>query len=141
MPELEYVMLADYVRQDAGVTHIMGAGIDTFTVPSVPAAAMVGVVVRLAFSSRDEIGAQHEAKFVFQGPPGDLLTVTQHFQTAAPAPGLPVHWRTGLNLVAPRLVLPLPVYGNYRFQVSIDDDPRLSRGLDVRAIAPAAGQS
>jgi hypothetical protein len=33
MPQMEYLVLADYVRQDAVATHIMGAGIDTFTVP------------------------------------------------------------------------------------------------------------
>ena len=33
MPDLEYLVLADYVRQDAGATHIMGAGIDTFGIP------------------------------------------------------------------------------------------------------------
>ncbi|HEY1324739.1 MAG TPA: hypothetical protein VGF32_31060 [Streptosporangiaceae bacterium] len=141
MPELEYVVLADYVRQDAGVTHIMGAGIDTFAVPTVPAAVMAGIVVRLAFSSRDHVGAEHEAKFVFSGPPGDLLTLAQHFPTPPPAPGVPEHWRTALNLVAPRLVLPIPVHGNYRLTVSIDDDPRLSRGVDVRAIAPEPGQT
>jgi hypothetical protein len=141
MPALEYVVLADYVRQDAGVTHIMGAGIDTFTVQSVPAAVLAGVVVRLSFSSRDEVGAEHEIRFLFQGPPGDLFTVTQRFQTPPPAPGVPEHWRTGLNLVAPRIMLPLPVLGDYRFQVMIDEDPRLSRGLDVRAVAAPPGQN
>jgi hypothetical protein len=141
MPELEYVMLADYVRQDVGTTHIMGAGIDTFVVPVVPAGALAGVLVRLNFSSRDQVGSEHEARFVFRGPPGDLLTVTQHFQTPPAAPGVPEHWRTGLNLVAPRLVLPIPVYGDYRLEVSIDDDPRLTRGVDVRAVAPVPGQN
>ena len=29
MPELDYMVLADYVRQDGGSIHIMGAGVDT----------------------------------------------------------------------------------------------------------------
>ena len=33
MPEIDYLVLAEYVRQDAGMTHIMAAGIDTFYVP------------------------------------------------------------------------------------------------------------
>jgi uncharacterized protein YuzE len=33
MAEIEYLILADYVRQDAGMTHIMGAGLDTITLP------------------------------------------------------------------------------------------------------------
>lgn len=33
MPELDYMLLADYVRQDGGVVHVMGAGVDTVTAP------------------------------------------------------------------------------------------------------------
>ncbi len=33
MPEIDHVVLAEYVRQDAGMTHITGAGVDTFYVP------------------------------------------------------------------------------------------------------------
>ncbi len=49
MPELDYMVLADYVREDTGTIHIMGAGIDTFTVPQVPAAAPVGIALRITF--------------------------------------------------------------------------------------------
>ena len=143
MPELEYLVLADYVRQDAGMTHIMGAGIDTFTIPAdrLPAAVPVGLVARITFDSRDEVGADHEINLVFQGPGGeDLLTASQRFQTPPQAPGVPEHWRTAASLVS-RLALLFPSHGNYRLQVGIDDDPRLSRGLDVRAIAPGSGQN
>lgn len=36
MPELDYMVLADYVRQDGGVVHIMGAGVDTVFASAVP---------------------------------------------------------------------------------------------------------
>ena len=36
MPELDYMVLADYVRQDNGVIHIMGAGMDTIATSAVP---------------------------------------------------------------------------------------------------------
>jgi hypothetical protein len=36
MPELDYMVLAEYVRQDNGVIHIMGAGVDTVATPAVP---------------------------------------------------------------------------------------------------------
>lgn len=142
MPELEYLVLAEYVRQDAGMTHIMGAGIDTFTLPEdrLPVAIPVGVVARITFSSRDEVGAEHDLSLVFQGPGGDLLTAGQRFPVPPPAPGVPEHWRTATTLIA-RLALPIPSHGDYRLQVMLDDDPRLSRSLDVRAIAPQPGQS
>lgn len=138
MPDIDYVVLAEYVRQDAGMTHIMGAGIDTLFVPEgQPVAVPVGVVARITFSSRDEVGAEHDISLVFQGPGGDLLTLTQRFPTPPPAPGVPEHWRQAVS-IAFRLVLPIPGHGNYRLQVMLDDDPTLSRSVDVRAVAPPA---
>jgi hypothetical protein len=141
MPEIDYVVLAEYVRQDAGMTHIMGAGIDTFFVPEgQPVAVPVGIVARISFTSRDDVGVEHEISLVFQGPDGDLLTVHQRFPTPAPQPDVPEHWRTTVS-IAFRLALPIPGRGDYRLQVTLDDDPLLSRSLDVRAIAPPTGQN
>jgi hypothetical protein len=138
-------VLADYVRQDARTTHIMGAGIDTFTVPEgrLPAGVPVGVVARMTFDSRDQVGAEHEVSLVFHGPANaELLRLTQRLRTPAPAPGVPEHWRTAANLIFRGLLLPLPSYGNdYRLEVVMDDDPRLSRSLDVRVVPPSLGQN
>ena len=143
MPELEYLVLAEYVRQDAGMTHIMGAGIDTFFIPAenLPAAVPAGVVARVTFDSRDEVGAEHEISLVFQGPDGaDILTASQRFPAPPPAPGVPEHWRTAASLIT-RLALLFPSHGNYRLQMTLDDDPRLSRSVDVRAIPPPPSQN
>jgi hypothetical protein len=141
VPDLDYVVLADYVRQDAGATHIMGAGIDTFGIPAaaLPAAIPVGVVARITFSVRDEVGSEHEIRLAFQGPGGDLLVISQRFPTPHPAPGVPDHWRTAVSLVS-RLALPFPSHGDYRLQVTLDDDPTLSRSVDVRAVEALPGQ-
>jgi Family of unknown function (DUF6941) len=141
MPEIDYLVLAEYVRQDAGMTHIMAAGIDTFYVPEgQPVAVPVGIVARISFSSRDDVGAEHDISLVFQGSGGDLLTVSRRFPTPPPQPGVPEHWRTAIS-IAFRLALPIPSHGDYRLQVTLDDDPRLSRSVDVRAIAPPAEQN
>lgn len=139
MPELDYVVLADYVRQDAGTIHIMAAGIDTFNLPAtvLPAAVPVGIALRIMFSSRDQAGEEHSLSLEFSGPPGNLLTARQRFHTPPPPPGVPDFWRTALGIVI-RLALPIPSHGNYALQVMLDDDPRLSRRLDLRAIEPAA---
>ena len=44
MPALEYLLLADYVRQDGNLVHIMAAGLDTFYIPEalLPAGIPVG---------------------------------------------------------------------------------------------------
>jgi hypothetical protein len=138
MPEIDYFLLADYVRQDAGMTHIMGAGLDTITVPAdrMPITQPAGVAVRITFSSLDEVGSEHDLRLVFQGPGGDLLTMRSRFLTPPPPPGVPDHWRTAVS-VAFRVALPIPRHGDFRLQVTLDDDPRLSRSLDVRAVAPA----
>ncbi|MGH3227306.1 MAG: DUF6941 family protein [Streptosporangiaceae bacterium] len=137
---MEYLLLADYVRQDAASTHIMGAGIDTFTVPEgrLPVSVPVGVVARMSFDIRDQVGAEHQVSLIFHGP-GDteLLRLTQRLRTPPPAPGIPEHWRTAANLIFRGLLLPLPNYGNdYRLEVIMDDDPRLSESQYVRVVAP-----
>lgn len=142
MPELDYVVLADYVRQDAGTVHIMAAGIDTFGLPAavLPVAVPVGIALRITFSSRDPVGEIHQLRFNFSGPSGDhlLLTATQNFPTPPQAAGVPDFWRTAVGIAA-RLALPIPAHGNYAFEVQLDDDPRLTRRLDLRAIEPVTG--
>jgi|SRR5258706_8391658 len=137
MPELDYVILADYVRQDEGTVHIMAAGLDTVKVPGsvLPAAWPVGIAVRIMFSARDPVGEIHKLSLEFSGPPGELLTATQHFPTPARPPGIPPQWRHAFGM-AIRLALPLPSHGLYALQLVLDDEPRLSRRLDLRAIEP-----
>lgn len=142
MPALEYLLLAEYVRQDGNFVHIMAAGLDSFFIPAggLPAAFPVGAFARISFSSRDEVGAEHDVKLVFQGPTGDdLLTVSQRFLAPARAADLPEHWRPSISIVF-RLALPLTGHGAYRLQVMLDDDPRMSRSVDVRAVEPGPGQ-
>ncbi len=139
MPQLDYVLLADYVRQDAGTIHIMAAGLDTFGVPSVvlPTALPVGVAARVTFSSQENVGSVNQLSLVYSGPSGDLLTATQQFLTPPQAPGVPPHWRTAIG-IAIRLMLPIPAHGDYALAVMLNDDPRLSRRLDLRAIEPGS---
>lgn len=139
MPEFDFVLLADYVRQDTGMMHIMAAGLDTISLPAtvLPVAVPVGVAMRITFSSQDPAGVTHRLKFTFSGPRGDLLTATQDFPRPEPAAGLPPHWRMGLG-IALRLALPIPEHGDYALSVELDDDPRLTRRLDLRAIEPVA---
>jgi len=140
MPVLDYVVLADYVRQDSGTIHIMAAGIDTFRIPAaaLPTAVPVGIALRITFSTRDPVGDMHKLAFDFSGPPGDLLTAAQLFPTPPQVPGVPDYWRTAIG-VAVRLALPFPSHGNYALQVMLDDDPELSRRLDLRVIEPGTG--
>jgi len=138
MPELDYVILADYVRQDAGTIHLMAAGLDTFYIPAsaLPAMVPVGIAIRIMLSSQDAAGEVHKLSLVFSGPDGELLNLTQHFPAPEPPEGIPPTWRHSVT-VAMRLGIPFPAHGVYALQVMLDDDPVRSRRLDYRAVEPA----
>jgi hypothetical protein len=50
----DYVLLADYVRQDNRFIHVMAAGVDTICVPSLPWIQPLGIAVRLSFGPTDQ---------------------------------------------------------------------------------------
>jgi hypothetical protein len=134
MPELDYVILADYVRQDGGLTHIMGGGIDTFALSAVPARVPVGVAVRISFASDERAGTPHRVQLSFQGPDGPLTNAVAGFATPEKQPGTPGHWPSGLAIIL-KLAFPIPAYGDYySLEVSIDGDPAMSKSIDVRAV-------
>lgn len=134
--QLDYMVLADYVRQDAGVTHIMGAGIDTIHAVHVPAVHPLGIALRISFDAADPVGQEHHVRISFVGPEQLVLTVEAPFSTPPHPPGVPEHWRTGLG-VAIQLAVPLPEYGDYACELMIDDGAEIdARSIDFRVIPP-----
>jgi hypothetical protein len=134
MPELDYMVLADYVRSDGGVIHIMGAGVDTIGAPAVPAAQPLGVALRLSFSTTEEVGEQHLLAVTFQGPDNPVLTARARFVTPPPPPGVPEHWRPAIG-IAMQMLVPLPGYGDYSCELDIDDGT-ITKSFDFRVIPP-----
>jgi hypothetical protein len=120
MPELDYMVLADYVRQDGGVIHIMGAGVDTVTAPTVPTVQPFGVALRISFDTTEQPGDEHHLTVSFIGPDKRVLDANVTFFTPPRAQGVPEHWRTGLG-VALQIPVPLPQYGDYSCELNIDD--------------------
>src|SRR5215472_13786350 len=98
MPELDYMVLADYVRQDGGVIHIMGAGVDTVIAPVVPTVQPFGIALRVSFDSTEEPGEVHSVRVTFVGPDSPVLTGTSSFVTPARQPGVPEHWRRAVGV-------------------------------------------
>jgi hypothetical protein len=134
MPELDYWVLADYVRQDSGVIHIMGAGVDTVTAPVVPAVQPFGVALRISFGTTEEPGEPHHLVVSFIGPDHRVLDVRAAFTTPPRTPGVPEHWRTGLG-VALQMPVPLPQYGDYSCELDIDDGA-ITRSYELRVVPP-----
>ena len=136
MPELDYMVLADYVRQDDGVIHIMGAGVDTVVAPAVPTVQPFGVAARISFSTTEEPGEQHHLTVTFIGPDRRVLDASATFATPPRPPGVPEHWSTGLGIAAADC-RPLPQYGDYSCELDIDDGA-ITKAYDFRVIPPAA---
>jgi hypothetical protein len=134
--QLDYMVLADYVRQDGGVIHILGAGIDTILAARVPAIQPLGIALRISFDAADPIGQQHHVKVSFVGPEKPVLTVEAPFSRPPQPPDVPEHWRTGLG-VALQIPVPLPEYGDYACELVIDDGTEIdARSIDFRVIPP-----
>jgi hypothetical protein len=89
VPELDYMVLADYVRQDFGVIHIIGAGIDTVTTPAVPTVQPFGVALRISFDTTEQPGQEHHLTVSFIGPDKRVLDANATFLTPPRAPGVP----------------------------------------------------
>lgn len=132
MPELDYMVLADYVRQDNGVIHIMGAGVDTIATPAVPTVQSLGVAVRLTFDTTEQPGDDHRLKLSFMGPDQPVLDVAATFITPPRPPGVPEHWKTGLG-VALQIPVPLPQFGDYSCVLDIDDGS-ITKAFEFRVI-------
>ena len=134
MPELDYMVLADYVRQDAGVIHIMAAGVDTVFAPVVPTVQPFGVALRISFSTTEEPGEQHNLTVAFIGPDSRVLDASVTFVTPPRQQGVPEHWRTGLG-IALQIAVPLPQYGDYSCELDIDDGS-ITKAYEFRVIRP-----
>lgn len=134
MPELDYMVLADYVRQDGGVIHIMGAGVDTVLAPVVPMVQPLGVALRISFGTEEPAGEVHRLTLRFSGPDQPVFTADARFVTPERPPNVPVHWRTAQG-VALQVPVPLPRYGDYSCEVDIDDGTA-RQSYDFRVIRP-----
>jgi len=135
MLELDYMLIADYVRADNGRVHIMSAGIDTVFTPMVPTVQPLGIAVRIFFDNLEEVGAEHHLSIAFQTADGArLLQAVSTFSTPPRPAGVPDHWRTSAG-IAIQIPVPLPDYGDYSFELDIDDGD-VTKSIDIRVIQP-----
>jgi hypothetical protein len=134
MPELDYMVLADYVRNDGGTIHIMGAGIDTIVAPVMPTMQPLGIALRITFGTTEEVGEPHRLTIAFQSPDERVLEATADIVTPPRPVGVPEHWRTAIG-VALRLAVPLPGYGDYSCELDIDNGA-VTKSIDLRVIPP-----
>jgi hypothetical protein len=139
MPELDYMVTADYVRAEGGMLHIIAAGVDTMLLPSVPAARQLGVGLRLLIDVA-EAQQPHHVELIYQDADGHRLAqVAGTIGPVATNEPLPPPGRPFGIAVAFNLMLPVPTLGDYSLELLVDGEPKKSITLTaVQLEAPAA---
>jgi hypothetical protein len=129
MPELDYALLCDYVRQEGGVAHVIAAGVDTVMLPQVPGAANLGLLVRLTFT-RGECDKPHRLEAILAETDGETIAKINGVITPTWQQGLPAGWKTGAML-ALNFGVVVPKYGVYSLDILVNDDSRKDIPLRV----------
>lgn len=119
MPELDFMVVADYVRAEGGVLHMIAAGFDTMYAPAVPVMRPVGVGLRLTLSL-NELQHDHDVELIFQNADGGRIAqVTARIDAQTSLPPVPAGRPLGV-VMALNLMLPLPDYGDYSLELLVD---------------------
>jgi hypothetical protein len=131
MPELDFMITADFVRAEGGVLHMIAAGFEAILTASVPAVRQVGIGIRLRLTAA-EARHPHDIELIFQDSDGTRLT--QVTGTIGPVPQgqpLPPPGRL-IGVVVPfNMPVPLPKYGDYSFELLVDHSSLKSISLVV----------
>jgi hypothetical protein len=134
MPEVDFMILCDYVRPEGGIMHILGGGIDKIDLGTFPAVHNIGIAIRLTMT-RAECGRTHEIELVFQDTDGRrMVGFSGSFNAIYPdgvPPGWPAHGVIPINMG-----IPLPAAGMYSFELLIDGNAKKSLPLLVTHAAP-----
>jgi hypothetical protein len=144
MPELDFMVTADYVRAEGGVLHMIAAGFDVMFVPSVPAVRQVGIGLRLLVDVA-EAREQHQVTLIYQDADGHrLIELNASVRAAAqgeplPPPGRPYGVPMPFNVM-----LPIPAYGDYSLELYVDGEQVKSitlTAVPVPALPGVAGHA
>lgn len=119
MPTLDYALLCDYVRAEAGLAHVIAAGIDTIWKDEVPSGQNLGLLMRVGFA-RSECGRPHRIEIIVQGEDGDRLAQLSAVVEPEWLEGLPASWTSGA-LTGINIGVPLPRFGLYSVEILVND--------------------
>lgn len=135
MPELDFMVTADYVRVDGGVLHMIAAGFDTVFVPAVPASRQIGVGLRLLLDVA-EAREVHRVTLLYQNADGQvLLQIQGTIGPVGPEQPLPPPGRSFGVPVGFNLQLPMPDYGDYSLELFLDDEAEAAKSITL-TVAP-----
>jgi hypothetical protein len=141
MPELDFMVIADYVRADAGVLQMVGAGFDTVHLPTVPGVLRAGIGLRILLDVA-EARDPHPFTLIFQNADGARLAEVAGVvgPVAADAPQPPPGRPYGVVL-ALNTLLPVPAFGDYSLDLILDDHPEKTITLTTAPSLVASGEA
>ena len=122
---VDWLIPCRYVEIHDNLASIMGAGIDTFWVPDLPATVQVAFAIRLTGLPEELDGEiEHTSRNVVRGPGGDTLSdVNATFRVGGGPPGLRPDWLQGIML-GTHLSFLAPSAGTYTFEHIVDGSSR-----------------
>jgi hypothetical protein len=129
MPQLDYALLADYVRVEGGLAHVIAGNVDTVYANDVPAAQNISLLIVLKFT-REECGRPWPIDVVFQDEDGERLVQVNGQVQAEWAEGLPPGWRVGAAL-GMNFGIVIQQHGLHSFEVLVNGEHRKSLSLRV----------
>lgn len=137
MPDLDFALIADYVRADGGVAHMIGGGIDTVHAPAIPFGQNVGLLARLKLTP-NECGRPHRVEVFFQDADGQRLAeITGTFSAEWSDDGTP-GGKVGV-LLAFNIVVPMPTHGLYSFELLVNDSS--IKSIPLRVVPRQGGEA
>lgn len=136
VPRLDFALLADYVRPEGGLAHVIAAGVDTVIAAEVPTGRNLGLLFRVEFT-RQECGRPHRIEVIFQDEDGARLAQLSTVVAPEWNETLPVHWRVGA-IGGLNFGVPLPRFGLYSFEILINDENR--KTIHLRVVPAPDGQ-
>ncbi len=125
------MVLADYVRIDNGIAHIIGANFDTIYASQLPSARTVHAALRFVASRDDVPGASHALQLIISSEDRQIGSLTGTVVIPDRSPGTPVHWRTGL-FIDMQIPLLMTTYGDYAIDLVLNGEQLKS--VDLRVV-------
>ena len=119
MPELDYALLADHVRVEQGVAHILGAGWDGIEISELPMATNISLLMRIGFD-RVECGRPHRVEVHVQDEDGTRMFHLTRTLKPEWTRQYPITWKSNEQF---KLTFPLAFtrYGLYDCMILLND--------------------
>ena len=134
MPELDFMIVSDYVRAENGVLHMIAGGVDTITVGAVPAARSIGIGLSLKLPL-GEVTENHTLRLIFYGTDGARIAeIGADLPARSETPNMPAGRKVGV-VAALNMSLSLPAYGDYSLELLVNGNHK--KEIPIYVISPA----